>query len=86
MDREVRRRPKGTAERAELARPNTPGRAAKDHHPTLVAIGDQDERSDAGELAALLPNARFVRVPGDHGTAFAAPELTAAIAAFLAER
>ncbi len=54
--------------------------------PTLVAIGDQDERSDAGELAALLPNARFVRVPGDHGTAFAAPELTAAIAAFLAER
>jgi len=25
-------------------------------------------------------------VPGDHGSAFAAPELTAAIAAFLAER
>ena len=54
--------------------------------PTLVAIGEQDERSDAGELAALLPDARFVRVPGDHGSAFAAPELTAAIAAFLAER
>ena len=54
--------------------------------PTLVAIGDKDERSDAGELAALLRDARLVRVPGDHGSAFAAPELTAAIAAFLAER
>ena len=54
--------------------------------PTLVAIGENDERSDAGELAALLHDARFVRVPGDHGSAFAAPELTAAIAVFLAER
>jgi pimeloyl-ACP methyl ester carboxylesterase len=53
--------------------------------PTLVAIGDQDERSDADKLAALVPDARFVRVPGDHGSAFAAPELAAAIAAFLAE-
>src|ERR1700722_1124182 len=32
--------------------------------PTLVAIGDQDERADADELAALLPNARFARVAG----------------------
>jgi pimeloyl-ACP methyl ester carboxylesterase len=54
--------------------------------PTLVAIGDQDERADADELAALLPNARFIRVPGDHYSAFTAPELVAAIAAFLAER
>jgi pimeloyl-ACP methyl ester carboxylesterase len=53
--------------------------------PTLVAIGDQDERSDADKLAALIPDARFVRVPGDHGSALAAPELAAAIAAFLAE-
>jgi pimeloyl-ACP methyl ester carboxylesterase len=52
--------------------------------PALVAIGEHDERSDADELAALLPDARFVRVPGDHGSAFGAPELTAAIAAFLA--
>ena len=51
--------------------------------PTLVAIGDQDERSDADQLAALLPDALFVRVPGDHGSAFAAPELAAATAAFL---
>ena len=54
--------------------------------PALVAIGDRDERSDADELAALLCDARFVRVPGDHESAFAAPELAAAIAAFLAER
>ena len=54
--------------------------------PTLVAIGDKDERSDADELAALLRHAQFVQVPGDHGSAFAAPELTAAITAFLAER
>ena len=54
--------------------------------PVLVAIGDRDERSDADELAALLCDARFVRVPGDHESAFAASELAAAIAAFLAER
>ena len=54
--------------------------------PALVAIGDQDERSDASRLASLLPNARFVRVPGDHASAFTAPELTSAILAFLAGR
>ena len=52
--------------------------------PTLVAIGDQDERVDADRLAALLQDARFVRVPGDHGSAFVAPELTTAILEFLA--
>jgi pimeloyl-ACP methyl ester carboxylesterase len=52
--------------------------------PVLVAIGDQDERSDAAQLAALLPDSRFVRVPGDHGSALAAPELTSAILEFLA--
>ena len=54
--------------------------------PTLVVIGDRDERSDAGELAALLPAGRFARVPGGHGGAFAAPELAAVIKAFLATR
>jgi pimeloyl-ACP methyl ester carboxylesterase len=54
--------------------------------PTLVAIGDQDERSDADKLAALIPDARFVRVPGDHASAFVAPQLAAAITAFLTER
>jgi pimeloyl-ACP methyl ester carboxylesterase len=51
--------------------------------PTLVVIGDQDERADADELAALLPAGRFVRVPGDHGSAFSAPEFRAAISEFL---
>jgi len=51
--------------------------------PTLVVIGDQDERSDADELAALLPAGRYVRVPGGHGDAFTAPEFGAAITAFL---
>ena len=54
--------------------------------PALVAIGDRDERSDADELAARLGDARFVRVPGGHESAFAAPELASAMAAFLAGR
>jgi pimeloyl-ACP methyl ester carboxylesterase len=54
--------------------------------PALVAIGDRDERSDADELAARLGDARFIRVPGGHESAFAAPELAAAMAAFLAGR
>jgi pimeloyl-ACP methyl ester carboxylesterase len=54
--------------------------------PTLVVIGDRDERSDADELAALLPAGRFARVPGDHGDSFAAPEFAAAITTFLTDR
>jgi len=50
---------------------------------TLVAIGDRDERSDADQLASLLPNARFVCVPVDHGSALVAPELATAIVEFL---
>jgi pimeloyl-ACP methyl ester carboxylesterase len=42
--------------------------AFREATPTLVVIGDQDERSDADELAALLPAGRYVRVPGGHGT------------------
>jgi pimeloyl-ACP methyl ester carboxylesterase len=65
----------------------TPGDALRQiTTPALVAIGDQDERSDASELAALLGGARFVRVPGNHGSALAAPELAAAMTAFLAGR
>ena len=54
--------------------------------PTLVVIGDRDERSDADELAALLPAGRYVRVPGGHGDAFTAPEFAAALNAFLTDR
>ena len=54
--------------------------------PTLVAIGDRDERSDADQLASLFPNGRFVSVPGDHGGALVAPELATAIIEFLGVR
>ena len=53
--------------------------------PTLVLIGDRDERSDADQLAALLPAGRYVQVPGGHADAFTAPEFGTAIAAFLTE-
>jgi pimeloyl-ACP methyl ester carboxylesterase len=53
--------------------------------PTLVVVGDQDPRGDtAGDLAACLGQARVARVPGDHGRALLAPELTAVILDFLA--
>jgi pimeloyl-ACP methyl ester carboxylesterase len=52
--------------------------------PTLILVGDRDSRStSAGSLAALLPHGQLVVVPGDHVTALAAPELTAAILQFL---
>jgi pimeloyl-ACP methyl ester carboxylesterase len=54
--------------------------------PTLVVVGDGDSRgASAGELAALLPSGRLARVPGDHLTAFDAPEFTSAVLEFLAE-
>jgi pimeloyl-ACP methyl ester carboxylesterase len=49
----------------------------------LVVAGDRDERR-AAELAAALPGARYVQVPGDHATALLSPDLHAAILAFLA--
>jgi pimeloyl-ACP methyl ester carboxylesterase len=49
--------------------------------PVLVVAGEQDERQ-AGKLAAILPQARFAGVPGNHFTALASPELAAAMLAF----
>ncbi|MBA8927954.1 pimeloyl-ACP methyl ester carboxylesterase [Kutzneria viridogrisea] len=55
--------------------------------PTLVVVGDQDSgHACADVLAATLPNARFTRVPGDHFTALASPELATAIMAFGEDR
>lgn len=52
--------------------------------PTLVAVGDQDhQNASADALAAVLPNARFTRVPGNHWSAFTAPQLATAIIRFL---
>ncbi|WP_030440307.1 alpha/beta fold hydrolase [Actinoplanes subtropicus] len=54
--------------------------------PVLVALGADDERkATADDLAALLPQATRVDVPGNHGTAVDAPELAAVIVDFLAE-
>ena len=54
---------------------------------TLVVVGQDDQRqASADELAALLPGARFVRVPGNHGTAVVAPEFAAAVSEFLTGR
>jgi pimeloyl-ACP methyl ester carboxylesterase len=51
---------------------------------TLVIVGDRDSRGmSADSLAALLPHGRLVLVPGDHVTAFGAPEFTTAVLEFL---
>jgi pimeloyl-ACP methyl ester carboxylesterase len=52
--------------------------------PVLVVVGDEDDaNADADELAAELPDAHFARIPGDHYTAFIAPEFAAATLDFL---
>ncbi|HEX2762983.1 MAG TPA: alpha/beta hydrolase [Allosphingosinicella sp.] len=52
--------------------------------PTLVLSGAEDQdNGPALELAELLPNARFVEVPGNHMNAVTKPDLGRAIADFL---
>jgi len=52
--------------------------------PTLVVVGTDDERAaSAAQLAGALPHGLLVKVPGDHSTALATPELTGAILEFL---
>jgi pimeloyl-ACP methyl ester carboxylesterase len=64
----------------------TPGAAlAQIATPVLVVAGDEDERQ-APELAAALPGARYVAVPGNHATALLSPELPAAVLAFLGDQ
>ncbi len=64
--------------------PTAAGELARITVPTLVAVGERDERhASADALAAVLPDARFTTVPGDHYTAFTSPELASAITAFL---
>ncbi|HMC91083.1 MAG TPA: alpha/beta fold hydrolase [Allosphingosinicella sp.] len=53
--------------------------------PTLVLAGTEDQdNGPAEDLAHLLPDARFVEVPGNHMSAVTKPELGRAIADFLA--
>ena len=52
--------------------------------PTLVLSGAEDQENGPPEdLAELLPDARFVEVPGNHMNAVTKPELGRAIADFL---
>ncbi|QUQ65967.1 alpha/beta fold hydrolase [Kutzneria sp. CA-103260] len=52
--------------------------------PTLVAIGADDRsHASADRLAAALPSSRYVRVPGDHWSAFAGPEFGSAVLGWL---
>jgi pimeloyl-ACP methyl ester carboxylesterase len=52
--------------------------------PTLVVSGTEDQDNGPPEgLAELLPDARFVEVPGNHMNAVTKPELGQAIADFL---
>jgi pimeloyl-ACP methyl ester carboxylesterase len=53
--------------------------------PTLVLQGaDDHDNGEAEEVAALLPQATFVEVPGNHMSAVTKPDLGRAIADFLA--
>jgi pimeloyl-ACP methyl ester carboxylesterase len=53
--------------------------------PTLVVHGaDDDDNGSPEDLAALLPDGRYVEVPGNHMSAVTRPELGRAIADFLA--
>ena len=52
--------------------------------PVLVVTGVDDDDNGSGEdLAAAIPDARFVAIPGNHMSAVTKPELGRAIADFL---
>lgn len=52
--------------------------------PTLVVCGEEDQdNGSAPELAALLPNARYVEIPGTHMSSVLRPELGDAMVDFL---
>ena len=53
--------------------------------PTALICGtEDDDNGSAEELAALLPDARYIAVPGGHLNSVTKPELGEAIAGFLA--
>jgi hypothetical protein len=49
--------------------------------PALVVAGSQDDRLD--DVAATLPDATYLTVPGDHFGALMSPEFRAAAIGFL---
>ena len=53
--------------------------------PTAVICGDEDQDNGSAEdLAALLPDARYIEVPGTHLNSVTKPDLGEALARFLA--
>ncbi len=55
--------------------------------PALVVCGAEDfDNGSAVDLAAALPDARYVEIPGGHMSSVTKPELGQAIADFLADR
>ena len=57
--------------------------------PTLILIGENDvlQREHADVLAARVPGARIVRIPGGHLLNLTSPkEFDAAVSAFLSGR
>jgi len=53
--------------------------------PTAVICGDEDQdNGSAEELAGLLPDARYIEVPGTHLNSVTKPDLGEALARFLA--
>jgi len=65
---------------------DTPPEAlAKIDVPVLVLAGaEDDDNGTAEDLAAALPRGQAARIPGNHMSAVAQPDLGAAIGAFLA--
>ena len=60
------------------------GKLAEVRNPVLVLIGEGDTLvGPADALAAAIPGARLVKVPGDHLTAVVKPEFGRAIVAWL---
>ncbi len=54
--------------------------------PTLVIVGDADMRTEgAKSLAKIIPGARFVMVPGNHGEAPGAPKFLSGLVQFLGD-
>jgi pimeloyl-ACP methyl ester carboxylesterase len=61
-----------------------PGALAELTMPTLVVCGaDDHDNGSARELAAALPDARYIEVPGNHMSSVTKPELGDAIVGFL---
>lgn len=64
--------------------PTAPAELAAIATPTLVVCGAEDQdNGSAPDLAAALPDARYVEIPGNHMSAVTTPALGEAIAAFL---